>query len=103
MTNWKEASNDLKERMSLWTEPIAYRKFAKTGEMDGIENLTRWKQGAVFCQMPFLARVQELTVGITREDKLERPSENSSIPPDLPCWILQGVFSISSKRMTKSK
>ena len=70
MTNWKEASNDLKKRMSLRTEPIAYRKFAKASELDDIENLTRWKQGAVFCQMPFLARVQEMTVGITREDKM---------------------------------
>lgn len=70
MTNWKEASNDLKERMSLRTEPIAYRKFEKVGQLDEIEGLTRWKQGSVFCQMPFLARVQELTVGITREDKM---------------------------------
>ena len=70
MTDWHTKSDNLKHRLSLRTEPIADRKFEKTDDLESIENLTRWKQGSTFCQMPFLARVQGLTVGITREDKM---------------------------------
>jgi len=70
MTNWKDKSNEIKNKLRLRTEPIAYRKFAKSSELENIDNLTRWKQGSVFCQMPFLARVQGMTIGLTREDKM---------------------------------
>ncbi|MCP4756611.1 MAG: DUF169 domain-containing protein [Proteobacteria bacterium] len=70
MNRWKEKSNELKSKMRLRTEPIAYRKFEKAKELDSIKNLVRWEGGSSFCQIPFLARVQGLTVGVTREAKM---------------------------------
>ena len=70
MGNWIERSNALKDKLRLASEPIGYKLLDKAGELDDIKGLTRWKQPCMFCQVPFLARVGGLTIGLTREDKI---------------------------------
>jgi hypothetical protein len=43
MSNWMEQSNELKESLQLRTEPIAYRRLEKAGDLDNIEDVTRIK------------------------------------------------------------
>jgi uncharacterized protein (DUF169 family) len=70
MENWAEKSRILKEKLCLSCEPIGYRRFEKAGELDSIQGVMRWKQPCEFCQIPFMARVGGLTVGLTREDNV---------------------------------
>ena len=45
MSNWREKSNELKESLQLRTEPIAYRRLEKAGDLNNIEGVTRLKTG----------------------------------------------------------
>jgi uncharacterized protein (DUF169 family) len=68
MGEWAEKSKRLKEKLSLPSEPIGYRRLAEAKELEQIPGLTRWTRPCVFCQVPFMARVGGLTVGLTAED-----------------------------------
>ncbi len=68
MGTWAEASEGLKGLLKLRTEPVAFRRLEKAGELDGIRNVVRVKRGFTYCQVPFLVRVLGQTVGITKED-----------------------------------
>jgi uncharacterized protein (DUF169 family) len=70
MGRWAERGKALKEMLCLATEPIGFKRLEKAEALDRIEGTVRWKQGSVFCQIPFLARIQELTVGVTNQDKM---------------------------------
>jgi uncharacterized protein (DUF169 family) len=70
MSSWPEKSQILKDKLRLRTEPIAYRRLAKAEELGKIKNVRPWTAGQVFCQAPFLARVQKMTVGVTNDDNL---------------------------------
>ena len=70
MGSWSERSRTLKEQLALSSEPIGYRRFEKASELDRVEGVMRWSQGCMFCQIPFMARVEGLTIGLTREDKV---------------------------------
>ena len=70
MSNWREKSNELKESLQLRTEPIAYRRLEKAGDLNNIEGVTRLKQGATFCQIKFQARRLGYTVGVASEDNM---------------------------------
>jgi uncharacterized protein (DUF169 family) len=70
MDNWKEISNSLTKMLHLKSEPIAYKRFENADELDGISGLNRVDHFFTFCQAQFMARVTRLTVGITKEDKL---------------------------------
>jgi uncharacterized protein (DUF169 family) len=63
-------SNALKEILRLPSEPIGYKRFEKASEMESVKGVRRWKQPCEFCQIPFMARVGGLTVGLTSEDKV---------------------------------
>lgn len=58
----------LSDKLSLSSQPIGFRRFDRVRELDRIEGLLRWKQDCTFCQIPFMARVGGLTVGLTPED-----------------------------------
>jgi len=88
MSNWAEKSDELKKKLSLRTEPIAYKRLEKASMLDDIKNLTRWKQGCTFCQIPFLARVQGFTIGITSDDDM-----------GVRCKRIHGLMSIDEKGM----
>lgn len=68
MGGWAEKSKVLKERLCLASEPIGYLRLSQVEALDDIPGLTRWKRPCVFCQVPFMARVGGLTIGLTAED-----------------------------------
>jgi uncharacterized protein (DUF169 family) len=68
MENWAEKSKTLKEKLSLPTEPIGYQRLEKAADLEKIQGLTRWTRPCMFCQIPFMARVGGLTIGLTGED-----------------------------------
>jgi hypothetical protein len=63
-------SNALKEVLRLSSEPIGYKRFEKAAELDGVKGVRRWKPPCQFCQIPFMAGVGGLTVGLTSDDKV---------------------------------
>jgi len=65
-----EKSSALKEKLCLSSEPIGYKRFEKAAELDSVPGLMKWKQPAMFCQVPFMARIGGLTVGLTSEAKI---------------------------------
>ena len=67
---WTEIDHELKERLRLRTDPIAYARLEKEGNLAGIKDVFRVPQAATFCQVLYMARVLKLTVGITRSDKV---------------------------------
>jgi uncharacterized protein (DUF169 family) len=70
MGNWAEQSKTIKEKLSLPSEPIGYRRLEKAGELENIPGITRWNQPSMFCQVPFMARVGGLTVALTSESPI---------------------------------
>jgi uncharacterized protein (DUF169 family) len=70
MSRWAEKSEAIKRSLKLRTEPIAFRRLQDVAELEDMEGVTRWPEGCVFCQIPFMARVGKLTVAVTGEDKL---------------------------------
>jgi uncharacterized protein (DUF169 family) len=70
MAIWQEMSEGLKKLLRLRTEPIAYRRFEKAGDLDKIANVVRLQRGFTFCQVPFLVRVMGQTIGITKQDPI---------------------------------
>jgi uncharacterized protein (DUF169 family) len=70
MENWIEKSKTLKEKLSLATEPIGFKRFEKAADLSDVEGVVKWAETCVFCQIQFMARVGGLTVGLTSESKL---------------------------------
>jgi len=56
--------------LRLKTKIIAYRRLEQAEELDKIKNLARIDRFFTFCQVPFLVRVNGLTVGITKDNKI---------------------------------
>lgn len=71
MPNWAELGTELENVLHLRTKIIAYRRLEKAEELDGIKNVIRLDRFFTFCQVPFMVRVNGITVGITREDKIQ--------------------------------
>jgi uncharacterized protein (DUF169 family) len=75
MNNWSELGTELENTLRLKTKIIAYRRLEKAEELDTIKNVIRLDRFFTFCQVPFMVRVNGITVGITKENKiLERCS-----------------------------
>ncbi len=70
MAKWAELGTELETKLHLKTKIIAYRRLEKVEELGNINNVFRLDHFFTFCQVTFLVRVNELTVGITREDKI---------------------------------
>jgi len=71
MKNWAELGTELENTLRLKTKIIAYRRLEKAEELDAIKNVVRIDRFFTFCQVPFMVRVNGITVGITREDKIQ--------------------------------
>ncbi|MGD0352942.1 MAG: DUF169 domain-containing protein [Dehalococcoidia bacterium] len=71
MHDWAELGTELENKLRLKTKIIAYRRFDKAEELDTIKNVIRIDRFFTFCQVPFMVRVNGITVGITREDKIQ--------------------------------
>ena len=75
MNNWSELGTELENTLRLKTKIIAYRRLERAEELDTIKNVIRLDRFFTFCQVPFMVRVNGITVGITKENKiLERCS-----------------------------
>jgi len=70
MNNWSELGTELENTLRLKTKIIAYRRLETAEELDAIKNVVRIDRFFTFCQVPFMVRVNGITVGITREDKI---------------------------------
>ena len=70
MTALMQLGNELENMLRLKTRVIGYKKLDSVEELDKIEDVFRAKHFFTFCQVPFMARVVGLTVGITREDSM---------------------------------
>ena len=70
MSYLTELGVELENTLRLKTKIIAYRKLDTVEELDGIKNVTRLDRFFTFCQVPFMVRVNELTVGIMKDDKV---------------------------------
>ena len=71
MNDWAELGTELENRLRLRTKIIAYRRFETADELDTIKNITRISRFFTFCQVPFMVRVNEITVGITKGDGIQ--------------------------------
>jgi len=71
MSNWTELGTELENALRLKTKIIAYRRLEKAEELDNIRNVVRLDRFFTFCQVPFIVRVNGVTVGITKEDKIQ--------------------------------
>jgi uncharacterized protein (DUF169 family) len=86
--SWADTSNELINTLRLKTDPIAFRRLEKAEELDNIRNVQRIPTLFTFCQAVFLVRVQKLTIGITKQDKM-----------NIRCMRLHGVRHASEKSM----
>jgi uncharacterized protein (DUF169 family) len=71
MPNWAELGTELENALRLKTKIIAYRRLEKAEELDKIKNVVRLDRFFTFCQVPFIVRVNGVTLGITKEDKIQ--------------------------------
>jgi len=71
MPNWAELGAEFENALRLKTKIIAYRRLEKAEELDKIKNVIRLDRFFTFCQVPFIVRVNGVTVGITKADKIQ--------------------------------
>jgi uncharacterized protein (DUF169 family) len=88
MDQYAEKSRIIKEKLSLASEPIGYRRLEKAEELDHIPGVIRWNRPSMFCQIPFMARVGGLTVGLT-----------SDAPLGERCKRIHGLLATDEKAM----
>jgi uncharacterized protein (DUF169 family) len=70
MVDWTELGMEVENRLRLKTKIIAYQKLNTAEDLDRIKNVIRLDRFFTFCQVPFMVRVNGLTVGITKDDKV---------------------------------
>ena len=70
MRRLAELAQELEKRLRLKTRIVAYKKLESAKDLDNIENVYRPNRSFTYCQVPFMVRVQGLTVGVTREDQM---------------------------------
>jgi uncharacterized protein (DUF169 family) len=86
--SWAEISSELVNSLRLRTDPIAFRRLEKAEDLDKVQNVQRIPHLFTLCQAVFLVRVQKLTVGVTKQDKM-----------NVRCMRLHGVRHASEKSM----
>lgn len=64
MNTWTEKGNELKKRLALRTEPVAFKRFETAAELEKVEKVTPVEMTHTFCQLPFMVRVMGMTVGV---------------------------------------
>jgi uncharacterized protein (DUF169 family) len=86
--NWTEITAELLNMLRLKTDPLAFKRLEKADDLEQIKNVYRIPYLFSFCQAVFQARVQRITIGITKEDKM-----------NIRCMRLHGVRHASEKTM----
>src|SRR3990172_8245137 len=72
MTDWNGLTREIERLLRLQTYPIAYKRLDDIKELDKIPNVRRPAPPATFCQLPTLVRRGGWTIGITRDNLIER-------------------------------
>ena len=70
MSNLSEKCSILRDKLRLPTEPIGYKKFDTIDALQQVPDVMMWKRDCMFCQIPFMARVGGLTIGLSRDSKV---------------------------------
>jgi uncharacterized protein (DUF169 family) len=70
MSNLAQLSNELEHILHLRTKVIGYKRVENAEELNRIEGVSKINHPFTFCQVPFMARVIGLTVGITRDHSM---------------------------------
>jgi uncharacterized protein (DUF169 family) len=86
--SWSDLSKELVSTLRLKTDPIAFSRLEKAADLEKIRNVQRIPRLYTFCQAQFLVRVERMTIGITKEDKM-----------NIRCMRLHGVRHASEKSM----
>jgi uncharacterized protein (DUF169 family) len=86
--DWDEVCGELLRLLRLKTDPLAFRRFEKAEELDTIKNVYYIPTLTTFCQAVHRARVQGLTIGITKQGRMGDR-----------CLRLHGVKQASEKSM----
>jgi len=88
MANLPKLAKELQNLLRLHTKIIGYKRLEQVEELETVKNLTRVEHFISFCQLPFLVRVNGLTIGITKDD------------PIIPrCMRLSGLKDASERGM----
>lgn len=85
---WSETCTELVSALRLKTDPLAFARLEKEDALEKIRNVQRIPHLFSFCQAVFQARVQRLTIAITRHDKM-----------NVRCQRIHGVRHASEKSM----
>lgn len=88
MAKWSNLSKQLEDIIRLKTRIVGYKKLESAEELEKIEDVSRIKHLFTFGQVPFMARVAGLTIGVTRQD-----------PMLGRCMRIHGLKSASEKSM----
>lgn len=86
--SWSDLSKELVATLRLKTDPIAFSRLEKASDLDKIKNVQRIAHLYTFCQAQFLVRAERMTIGVTKEDKM-----------NVRCMRLHGVRHASEKTM----
>ena len=86
--SWSDLSKELVSTLRLKTDPVAFGRLEKAADLEKIKNVTRIPHLFTFCQAVFLARTNRITVGVTKDDKM-----------NIRCMRLHGVRHASEKTM----
>lgn len=81
MNNWSEISRELEHLLHLQTYPVAYKKLDKEAELKKIPDIQRINRPVTFCQLPTLVRRAEWTIGVTKNEMLERCARVNGLAP----------------------
>ena len=72
MTDWMGLAGEIERLLRLQTYPVAYKRLDDIKELDKIPNVRRLDRTATFCQLPTLVRRSGWTIGVTRDNLIER-------------------------------
>jgi len=86
--SWSDLSKELVSTLRLKTDPIAFSRLEKAADLEKIKNVQRIPRLFTFCQAQFLVRAERMTIGVTKEDKM-----------NIRCMRLHGVRHASEKSM----
>ncbi len=70
MNKSTNVGKELEDTLRLRTKIIAYRKLEQAEDLNKIPGVHRVDHFFTFCQAPFMVRVKGLTIGITKDDKI---------------------------------
>src|SRR3990172_1126574 len=72
MTDWQGLTGEIERLLRLQTYPVAYKRLDDIKELDKIPNVRRLDRTATFCQLPTLVRRSGWTIGVPRDNLIER-------------------------------